>query len=249
MNIDVVIVSCKTPNLIEVAIKSFVKFCTSNFNLKFIIVENSDYDLELFLKNRNLLDNVKVVNNPTQKVLSSAHGEGLEFSKKYISSDYVFTCHSDICVTSTTFFDELEKCIQDNVALTGVCEDSHPNRIRALHCSGLLVDANIFKMVSLLPQLPKIDTADLLTVHCRDNGLKMKLFKNTYNNKDLVDLCNSPYKELGKECGIDRCLDENNNVMFMHQGRGTTKLRGQYYKQGKIMNPEWIKLCEIILAS
>ena len=38
MNIDVVIVSCKTPNLIEVAIKRFVKFCTSNFNLKFIIL-------------------------------------------------------------------------------------------------------------------------------------------------------------------------------------------------------------------
>ena len=43
-------------------------------------------------------------------------------------------------------------------------------------------------------------------------------------------------------------LDENNNVMFMHQGRGTTKLRGEYYKQGKIMNPEWIKICESILT-
>ena len=249
MNIDVVIVSCKTPNLVEIAIKSFIKFCTSVFNLNFIIVENSEYDLESYLKNKNLLDNVTIVNNPIQKTLSVAHGEGLEFSKKYISSDYVFTCHSDICVTSTTFFDDLEKCIQDNITLTGVCEDMHPNRIKALHCSGLLVDTNVFKTVSMLPQLPKIDTADLLTVHCRDNDLKMKLFKNTYNIKDLVDLCNSPYKELGKKCGIDRCLDENNNVMFMHQGRGTTKSRGQYYKQGKIMNPEWIKLCESILTS
>jgi hypothetical protein len=99
------------------------------------------------------------------------------------------------------------------------------------------------------PILPRIDTADLLTEHCRNNKLKMHLFPNTYNDDNLVDLCNSPFKELGKDCGIDRCLDSTNNVMFMHQGRGTTKYSNLYTNPKKISTEQWMKICNKIIEN
>jgi len=243
-NLDVVLVSYKTPELVEIVVKSFQKFVTDDFNLKFIVVENSDFDLSKSIKEKSL-NNVTVINNPINLTLSHAHGSGLEVSKQFISAkaDYVFTCHSDTCVTSSSFFKEIKDCIQEKICLAGVCEDAHPERIKALHCSGLLVKTEIFKSVSMMPILPKIDTADLLTAYCRENDLKMKLFKNTYNDPAFVEICNSPFKELGKACGVDRCLDGQNNVMFIHQGRGTTKYTGAYSSPQKIMTNDWLLFC------
>jgi hypothetical protein len=244
-DLDVVIVSFKTPELISLVIQSFRKFKTQEFNLRFIVIENSDFNL-IDSINEYIENSDVVINNPINLSFSYAHGSGLEAAKRYLSSSskYVFTCHSDTCVVSTSFFNELKKCIEEEVWLAGVCQDSHQDRIFALHCSGLLVKSDLYKETSLMPLLPKIDTADLLTVRCRENNLKMKLFKNTYNDPDLVDVCNSPYKELGKSCGVDRCLDSDNNVMFIHQGRGTSKYSNSYHNPQKIMTSKWIELCK-----
>lgn len=247
-NLDVVLVSYKTPELIQIVLDSFNKFVTKDFNLKFIIVENSDFNLLERLKKESL-KNVIVINNPIKTNFSYAHGDGLEAAKPYMSDDasYVFTCHSDTCVTSFSFFDTLKSCIDEDVFLAGVCEDKHPERIKALHCSGLLAKSNLYKNVSLKANLPKIDTADLLTVYCRENNLKTRLFKNTYNDENLVDLCNLPFKEMDKNCGVDRCLDDNNNVMFIHQGRGTTKYSNSYFAPNKIMTKDWLEFCDKFL--
>jgi len=247
-DLDIVIVSFKTPELVKLAIQSFRKFKTDDFNLRFIVIENSNFKLIDDLK-KHIENNDVVINNPVNLSFSYAHGSGLEAAKDYLSpsAKYVFTCHSDTCVVSSSFFNELRKCIEEGIWLAGVCEDAHDKRVRALHCSGLLAKSDLYKKVSLMPELPKIDTADLLTVHCREANLKMKLFRNTYNDTNLVDLCNSPYKELGKVCGVDRCLDENNNVMFMHQGRGTSKYSNSYHNPQKIMTSTWIEICKKVI--
>lgn len=244
----IIVVSYKTPELIEIVIKSFQKFVTNDFNLRFIIIENSSFNLSGSIEEKSL-NNVTVINNPINLTLSYAHGDGLDVSKKFISpsADYVFTCHSDVCVTSSSFFKELKDCIEENVYLASVCEDAHPDRINAFHCSGLLVKTEIFKNVSMLPVFPKIDTADLLTVYCRENHLKMKLFRNTYNDPMLVEVCDSPFKELRKNCGVDRCLDRENKVMFIHQGRGTTKYAGSYFSPQKMMTNDWLRFCNNII--
>lgn len=249
-SLTVYFVSCATPNLDEIVIRSFNKFSkNSNFDVKFLIVENTDFDLSSYLKSVNLIDNCVVVSNNQKGITySHGHGSGLEFAKNMIDTEYVFTCHSDVCVTSTTFFDELEKCMKDEVQLAAVCEDTHPDRVRGYHCSGLLVKTEMFNKISMMPILPKIDTADLLTIHCRENGLKMKMFRNTYNDPDLCDICDSPYREMGKTCGVDRCLDSNNNVMFIHQGRGTTKTHNMVNRSnGKLGTEDWLILCSKII--
>jgi len=242
--LDVIIVDSQTPELCQIVIDSFSKFLTKDFDIRFLFVENSSFDLLNSIDNRGI--NIHVVNNPTEKVYSHAHGSGLEFAKSHIREDanYVFTCHNDVCVTSSSFFEELKDCIESNVALAGVCEDKVEERVKALHCSGLLAKTEIYKKVSLLPSLPRIDTADLLTIYCRENGLLTKLFQNTYNDERLVDNCNSPFKELGKNCGVDRCLDSLGKVMFIHQGRGTSKYFGDYSNNKKIMTSAWINFCK-----
>lgn len=247
-NLDIVSVSCRTPELIEIMIKSFQKFVTDDFKLRFIIIENSNENLTEKLSS-DVLKNTIVVNNNNSLSFSEAHGSGLEVAKSYLSldSDYVFTCHSDTCVVSKSFFKEIKTCIDDEIFLAGVCEDKVSERVKALHCSGLLVKSSLYKKISMMPVFPKIDTADLLTVYCRENNLKMKLFKNTYNDENLVDACNSPFRELGKDCGVDRCLDSKNNVMFIHQGRGTTKYSNTYMNPKKIATTQWLNICKDIV--
>lgn len=249
-DLTVFFVSCATPKLDEIVIRSFNKFSKkSNFNIKFLIVENTSFDLRSYLNDANLLKDCIVVQNDQKGITySHGHGAGLEFAKHMIDTEYLFTCHSDVCVTSTSFFNEIEKCINEDVHLAAVCEDTHPDRVKGFHCSGLLSKTDLFKKISLMPVLPKIDTTDLLTVYCRENGLKMKLFKNTYNDSSLCDICDTPYRELGKTCGVDRCLDTNNKVMFIHQGRGTTKTHNMVNTaNGKMRTDEWIKFCESII--
>lgn len=243
--VTVVFVSFMTPELVKILIDSFKKFCTEDFTLKFLAIENSDYDLKNFLKDKNCI----VINRSTNSELSYAHSEGLEASKNFVDTEYVFTCHSDVCVTSSSFFWELKKCIDDDVSLAGVCEDAHPDRVRALHCSGLFMKTELFKKVSTVPELPVLDTADKYTVYCRDNNLKMRRYRNTYNDTSIVEVCNSPFKELGPTCGMDRCLDSNDKVMFIHQGRGTTKHSGKYHNYGKIKTDEWLAICNRILLA
>jgi len=246
IDLTVTLVDYKTPELSRIVVDSFEKFVTHDFSLRFVIVENSNFDLTSFFSDKK---NVVVENRLTSSTFSQGHGEGLEETKKYVNTEYVFTCHTDVCVTSTSFFDEIKKCIEDGVILAGVCEDKHPDRVRAYHCSGLLARSDVYNLVSLLPDLPKIDTTDKLTLFCRDNELKMKLFKNTYNDSNLVDSINSPFKELGKTCGVDRCLDSAGRIMFIHQGRGTTKYTNENRAIGKISTQQWIEFCQRVLES
>ena len=66
-------------------------------------------------------------------------------------------------------------------------------------------------------------------------------------NKSLNDIIDEPFKEWGSNCGIDRCLDSQNNIMHMHLGRGTTKQENKYFKLGKKLFPEWIDICNNII--
>ena len=145
--LTVYFVSCNTPKLDEIVIRSFSKFSRNcNLDIKFLIVENSSFDLFSHLKSVNLIDNCVVISNDQRGITySHGHGSGLELAKHMIDTEYVFTCHSDVCVTSPTFFDELEKCMKDEVQLAAVCEDTHPDRVRGYHCSGLLVKTEILR--------------------------------------------------------------------------------------------------------
>jgi hypothetical protein len=254
MKISVLCVTYKDDLLIKNLIKSFEHFKPSDYNLQYVIVENSSNSSFKEKVTEGLNDIVYINHADGEKYTinsgksSIGHGLAYEFGKQYIKHDWTFVCHSDCFITSNSFFQEFKKKVDEGYELIGVCYDSHPNRIQAVHCSGFLIKTDILKKVSMLPDLPKFDTTDKLTEFCRKNNNKIFVFSNTYNDKNLVELINEPFKSLGKDCGVDRCLaTETNKVIYMHQGRGTSKLSGQYSVSGKLSTDEWFNICNSII--
>ena len=254
MKISLLCVTFKDEKLISRLIKSFEKFKPKDLEVQYVIVENtSDTSHKEYVT--SLADDVLFINNSSGEDFnlqsgntSMGHGLGYEAGKKHLKNDLTFVCHSDCIVTSSEFFTEFLEKAEEGFELIGVCFDAHPGRVLAIHCSGYLVKTEILKKTSMLPELPKIDTTDKVTEHCRSKGLEIFCFRNTYNNKELSDLINEPYRSLGRDCGIDRCLSEkSNNVIYMHQGRGTSKLFKRYFKPGKVDTESWLKICDKIL--
>ena len=254
MNISVLCITYRDKLLVTNLIKSFEKFKPSHVNLQYVIVENTMDD-----SNKNhveaLANDVTYINVPFGEKYniingnsSLGHGMAYNEGKRHIKYDLTFICHSDCMVTSTTFFNDFETKVKEGYSLIGVSKDAHPNRIEAIHCSGYLVETDILRNTSMLPNLPKIDTTDYVTVYCRDNNKKIFCFDNTYNEKLLTHNINEPYKSLGPDCGVDRCIGSNNHeVIYIHQGRGTTKLMKKYFKPGKIDTEAWLVICKYIL--
>ena len=46
------------------------------------------------------------------------------------------------------------------------------------------------------------------------------------------------WHDVGRDCGVDRCFYDN-EVIFVHLGRGIPKSLNAYYKQGKITYLGW----------
>ena len=176
---------------------------------------------------------------------SDANASGVEKALAAVSTEYVFICHCDTCVTSTTFFEELFKKIEEGYKLVGTSLD--PSRIKAIHISGLLAETNLARSISYFPEREngKIihDVGDLLTKKCREENISHTSFRNTFNNPELVELIPDRFKTFH----VDRCLDRNNNIMFMHLGRGIEKQFGKYHKPNRVYFPQWVEFCENII--
>ena len=250
---SIILISYKTKSLVDIAIRSFEKYKPEDFTLNYYIVETSeDTSYQDFVQ--NLASNVTFISYPEaekkqRKIApvggSFANGYGIELGKERVVDDYTFVCHSDVCITSPSFFDELRRKVDEGHELIGMSHDA--TRIQAAHQSGLLVNSNILRKCNTLPQLPQMDVGDSLTQYCRDNNIPYYVFPCTFNNPELNELINEPFKSLGPGCGVDRTLNSDNNVMFMHLGRGTTKKHGQYFKSGKISHDRWIAICNEVL--
>jgi len=252
-SLSVILISYKTKNLVDVAIRSFEKHKPEKLTLNYYIVETSNETSYMdFVE--GLADNVKFLSYPEAEVKqkridpiggSFANGYGIELGKSYVEDDYTFVCHSDVFVTSPEFFSELEGKVDEGYQLVGMSHDA--SRIQAAHQSGLLVSTEILKEINTLPQLPELDVGDALTQYCRDENIPYYVYPCTFNKTELNEVINEPYKSFGPTCGIDRTVDSSNNVMYMHLGRGTTKQQGRYFKPGKVTHDSWVSVCEELL--
>jgi len=252
-NLSVILISYKTKNLVDVAIRSFEKHKPEDLALTYFVVETSaETSYKEFVE--GLAENVKFISYPEAEVKqkridpiggSFANGYGIELGKEFVEDDFTFVCHSDVFVTSPAFFTELREKTEEGYQLVGLSHDA--SRIQAAHQSGLLVNTEILKGTDTMPQLPELDVGDALTQYCRDENIPYYVFPCTFNKKELNEVINQPYKSFGSTCGIDRTVDRNNNVMYMHLGRGTTKQQGRYYKPGKVTHDTWLEICEELL--
>ena len=116
-----------------------------------------------------------------------------------------------------------------------------------LHVLGYLVDFQLFQQLALdfLPALPALDVGDRVTVRLRQAGYSVFACRNTLYEPDLENLLadGSSFKRLP----VDRSLDDNNNVIFLHQGRGVRKSTGETVRG--LSTEEWVRFADEILLA
>ena len=236
-SLTVLTVSLLNEDLVTLLIKSFEKFKPKELHVNYVVVENSD---ETSYRDRicSLTPNVTWIQNPIQKELvagaSWAHGIGLNKGIQEVKDEWVFICDSDTMVSDFSFFSEMLDKINENFSLVGTSYD--PTRINAIHPTGLLVKSQIAKSVDLQPcESENLDTANRITQYVRENNLTYYAFRNTWNDSSYINIINEPYKTWG-DCGVDRCLNSNGDVMFLHLGRGTAKSGDLHWKNHRIFD-------------
>jgi hypothetical protein len=241
--ITVLTQSYHQPELLKILVNSFERYKTPDVEIFYVIVEGSadtSYaeDIKKLSKNILWLNNESADEKNPIGGASTANGKNIEFGKKFIKTDWVFVCHNDVAVTSKNFFNVFlhYSKVYD---LISMCRDN--GRINACHISGLFVKNDLLQKVDCMPDLPALDVGDRLTLHCREKEIRYISLPNSHNDKSVLNDVIGVWNKLGPECGVDRCVIDN-EVIFTHLGRGTPKSLDAYSKQGKISYSEWVKL-------
>jgi len=134
----------------------------------------------------------------------------------------------------TYLFSKLDK---EGHFVVGTRRDN--SRMNALHISGILTTTELAKSVSMFPVYNEkkeqiLDVGDDLTKHCIENNLKYFCCKSTENDNTLI--CKPPFSFFS----VDRTVNDDGEVIFLHLGRGTPKQLGAYAKPNRVYFDEWV---------
>lgn len=173
---------------------------------------------------------------------SYANAIGLEIAARLIDpkSDYLMSLHMDTMPCRTGWLSYLRSKISGNVRASGVRMDKTRTPEGVLHVLGYMVDFRLFKDLGLdyFPDLPRFDVGDRVTVKLREAGYEVFACPNTLWEPELAEKIpqDSPFREFA----VDRSLDENGNVIFLHLGRGVRKSIG-VHTRGTMVD-QWVRL-------
>ncbi len=240
---SIIIPTLRTFELVNGLIRSFEFFRPSDLEIHYIVVENSS-DESYKDKVIDSAEHVTWVQNPSAENHAGSIGnaKGIISGLEYVADEYVFIAHCDICITSSSFFEELFDKRNSGYKLIGTSIDPSKDRVQAFRQSGYYVDVELIKKCDMMPHVSRdthtvfMDVGDSVTIYCRENDLDMFCYKSTLNESTLIDSLPEPYRSFQ----VDRCLDSKGDVMFMHLGRGVPKTRGTYSKARRIGLPQWI---------
>lgn len=225
-------------------IKSYLKFCPADFNMKIIVVENSE-DVSYKEEVLAMGDNIEWFNNNTTHKGASALAHSVSFGMEHVKDEYVFLSHNDVCITSEKFFHCLKEKQEEGYQLIGTCYDTEPLRNHSIIILGCLVKSDIVRAVDLypldMPQPPHFECGDRIHLYCKENKIPWLCLDNTHNNEELRKSLPEPYKSL---LHTVVAVDHHNNVIFLHFARGTIKTTNQYKKPGRLTLPQIIDFCE-----
>lgn len=242
-NFTAIVPSYMSGTLTNITCCSMIKNKPEDVFLRIIIVENSEIDAykDHILK-LNVFENVNIewVQNEDAVSLPGSHANasGIKAGLHRVSDDYVFVCHCDVFINTSSFYEELFKKVGEGNVLVGTSIDN--SRINAIHQSGFYAKTDILRRCDLIPQMPELDVCDDVTKYCRENNLSYFCFENTFNTPELVDQIECELKNFH----VDRCLDSAGEIMFMHLGRGIPKAMGIYTKPGRVYLEDWAEMAE-----
>lgn len=178
---------------------------------------------------------------------SYANAIGLEIGRRLIDQEtqYLMTMHMDTMPCHPDWLAYLQSKLSRRIKAAGVRMDHARTAQGVLHVLGYLVDFQCFKRLNLdfLPQLPKYDVGDRVSIELRKAGYEVFACRNTLWQPDLIEALPQPFRGLP----VDRSLDEDGNVIFLHLGRGVRKASGDFVKGASPL--EWVQFAEDYLLA
>ena len=172
---------------------------------------------------------------------SYANAVALEIAAQLIEDDceILMPMHMDVMPCRTGWLRFLRSKLDGRVRAAGVRMDRSRTPDGVLHVLGYLVDFQLFRRLGLdfFPDLPQLDVGDRVTVALRQAGYDVFACPNTLWQPELAERlpAGSPFRELS----VDRSLDDDGNVIFLHLGRGVRKSTGEHQKG--TTTDEWLR--------
>lgn len=200
------------------------------------------YDIDLMAKNciksylqlekSNKLNIAVIDTSQMSNHGSIANGMGIDEGIKKTKSPYVFICHNDTMLCSVNGLDYLADKLDHGYGLAGFFMDNSKERDSFLHIAGLMFKRDLYANTSAIPETldETNDVGQPYTQRCKELNMDIFVTRNTRNNPEIrqsLDARNNT-KDLPGEFAIDN----NDNLMWFHIGRGSTKpSRAQVFNQ------------------
>lgn len=205
------------------------------------------------------VDNINVVINTTLPTRSSglierlrgsfspgsyANAVGIEIVRKFIqpASHYFMTLHMDTLAIREGWLTFLRRKIDHRVRAAGVRMDQARVPEGVLHVLGCISDYQLVQQLGLdfFPHLPRYDVGDRITVGLREAGFQVYACRNTLWSPELIHNIENPKL---RDLTVDRSLDDDGNVIFLHLGRGVRKASRQANVKG-LSGVQWVRFAQ-----
>ncbi|MDD3473092.1 MAG: hypothetical protein PHS86_09930 [Syntrophaceae bacterium] len=179
---------------------------------------------------------------------SYANAIGLEIGASLIdeNSKYLMTLHMDTMPVKDGWLTFLKSKLDSETRAAGMRMDHTRTVNGVLHVLGYMVDFQLFRRLDLnfFPKLPGYDVGDQVTVRLREAGYKVFACRNTFWDQELINLIprDSPMRDLN----VDRSFDDNDEVIFLHLGRGVRRSSGSHTRGTSV--EEWLEKTNNILS-
>lgn len=222
-------------DLIKIAVESIRKFTHSPYELWVIDNNSPKNNLSWLLEQKDI--NLVLNRTKIKEGGSYANAVALEMAAKLINQEakYFMALHQDIAVCRYDWLEYLLSKFNKETRAVGVRMDKSRVKDGILHVLGYIIDFQLFKSLKLnfLPNLPRLDVGDGAIVSLKEAGYKIFAAKNTIWDDSLKD---SLKPEYFKDFMVDRSLNDQDEVFFLHLGRGVLKSLDENLSPEKSLN-------------
>lgn len=179
---------------------------------------------------------------------SYANAVALEIASKVVDPDtkVIMTLHMDTVACRGGWLTYLRGHLSDEVRCVGVRMDQV--REKVIHVLGMMFDFTLFHPLKLTYQhnMPAYDAGDAVSIALIKAGYGVWACRNTLWQPELTSLISedSPFRFLS----VDRAFDDDDQVIFMHLGRGIRKSEG-CEPGAKTSSEEWLRFGREVLLN
>lgn len=230
----------RATELTKLFIDSVKKFTDTPFEL-WVIDDNSPIEnLEWMDELENV--NLAFIRTEPKERGSYSNGIAIEVGSRLIDpeSQYVATFHSDTIVCRQGWLNFLLSKIDDKTRASGFRLTKERVSEGVLHVCGYLIDFQLYKKLNLsfMPEFPAYDIGDKLIHEFLKNGYQIFAAPNTFDNPELVSSIAESLEM--HNLNTTRALNDKNEVVYMHLGRGILKAVGKYKNNEKSSSEQWV---------